>query len=127
MKTISIFLGLINSLLAGLLMTFLISSVDFKISATLWSIVRIMIALSVIAVGVVTWIGCIMNIRPALIALASLLLVALGPATIVWTFHRAQMNGHMEYHMILYGCSLFVQGISLLFGMSEEPGIASAT
>jgi uncharacterized membrane protein YidH (DUF202 family) len=126
MKTISIFLALINSLLAGLLITFLISSVDFHVSATLWSAMRILVALSVIAIGLLTWINAIGSIHPGLLAISSLFLVAVGAATVVWTFQRALVTGDMEYYMILYGGSLFAQGFSLLFGMSQQGGAASA-
>lgn len=125
MKTISIFLALVNSLLAGLLITFLFSSPDIQRAAIWWTMARVLIALAVIVLGVLTWISCITNISASLIALASLFLVALGPATIVWTFHRAQLTGDMEYYMILYGGSLAVQGIALLFGSLQEQRSAS--
>lgn len=125
MKTISIFLALVNSLLAGLLITFLFSSPDIQRSAIWWTMARVLIALAVIVMGVLTWISCIATIPPGLIAMASLLLVALGPSTIVWTFHRAQLTGDMEYYMILYGGSLAVQGIALLFGTLQEQRTAS--
>lgn len=125
MKTISFFLALINSLLAGLLIMSLISSVDFRVSATLWSAIKIGVAASVIMIGILTWINAVGSIHPGLLALSSLFLVALGAATVVWTFHRAQVTGDMEYYMILYGGSLFVQGCSLLFGLAEGRGSAS--
>ena len=125
MKTISMFLALINSLLAGLLITFLITSADFRTSLTLWSTFRIMIACSVIAIGLLTWVHAFGAIHPGLLALGSLFLVAIGPATVVWTFHRAQASGDMEFHMIVYGGSLFVQGFSLLFGISQDRGVTS--
>ena len=120
MKTISIFLALINSLLAGLLITFLLSSPDIQRSAIWWTMARILIALSVIAIGILTWLSSVASIKAGIVALASLFLVALGPATMVWTFHRAQLTGDMEYYMILYGGSLAVQGVTLLFGAFEE-------
>jgi hypothetical protein len=125
MKTISIFLALINSLLAGLLITFLISSVDFQVSATWWSVFRILVALSVIVIGILTWIDGIAHVHAALIALSSLALVAIGAGTVVWTFQRALITGDLEYHMIIYGGSLFVQGIALLFSASQGQTKAS--
>lgn len=125
MKTISIFLALINSLLAGLLITLLISSVDFRVSPSLWSTIKVGVAASVIMIGVLTWINALSSIHPGLLALSSLFLVSLGAVTVVWTFHRAQVTGDMEYYMILYGGSLFVQGFSLLFGLTEGRGSAS--
>ncbi|MEO8357371.1 MAG: hypothetical protein ABI621_15805 [Chloroflexota bacterium] len=120
MKTISIFLALVNSLLAALLITFLVSSVDIQYSPSWWSAARIIIALSVIVIGVITWAGSIGHVNPGLMALCSLALVALGAATTVWTFHRAQLSGDMEYYMIIYGGSLFIQGVALLFGLSSD-------
>ena len=125
MKTISIFLALINSLLAGLLIMFLLSSADIRVSATLWSAIRIGVAVSVIMIGILTWINAVGSIHPGILALSSLFLVSLGAATVVWTFHRAQVTGDMEYYMILYGGSLFMQGFSLLFGLAEGRGSAS--
>jgi hypothetical protein len=119
MKIISIFLALINSLLAGLLITFLITSVDFQISMAWWSVFRILLAFSIIVIGVISWLAMIVPIRPVLLALGSLFLVGVGPATIVWAFHKASLTGHLEYYMFTYGASLFVQGCSLLLGLSE--------
>lgn len=125
MKTISIFLALVNSLLAALLITFLISSADLHYSPSWWSAARIIIALSVIVIGIITWAGSIGHVNQGLVALCSLSLVALGAATTVWTFHRAQLSGDMEYYMIIYGGSLFVQGVALLFGLSRDQGSTS--
>jgi hypothetical protein len=119
MKVISIFLALINSLLAGLLITFLVTSTDFKISMVLWSATRILLASLIILVSVLSWISMTVTVRPVLLALGSLFLVGIGPATMVWAFHKASLTGHLEYYMLLYGTSLFVQGCSLLLGLSE--------
>lgn len=127
MKTISIFLALVNALLAGLLISFLVTSVDFRFSATWWSMARILLALAVIVIAALTWIGAAVPVRPGILLLGSLFLVAIGPATAVWTLHRALLTGDMEYYMFMYGGSLFVQGITLLLGIPEEPENVSAT
>ncbi len=119
MKTISIFLALVNALLAGLLISFLITSVDFRFSATWWSMARILLALAVIGIGALTWIAAAVPVRPGILLLGSLFLVAIGPATAVWTLHRALLTGDMEFYMFMYGGSLFVQGITLLLGIPE--------
>jgi hypothetical protein len=125
MKTISIFLALINSLLAGLLITFLLSSVDFQISPTWWSMFRILVASSIILIGLLTWLDGIAHVHAGLMACSSLSLVAIGAATVAWTFHRGLIRGDVEYFMIVYGGSLFVQGIALLFGISQAFGKAA--
>ena len=120
MKTISIFLALINSLLAGLFITFLISSPDFQISATWWSMLRILVASAVIAIGFLIWANGMSPIHAGLIALAGIALITIGTGTVVWIFERILMTGHFEYRMIVYGGSLFVEGIALLFSLSEK-------
>ena len=120
MKTISIFLALINSLVAGLLITFLISSPDFRQSAIWWSALRISIAVAVILIGLLTWLDGMIGLNTGLSAMGSIALVAIGAGTIVWTFHRAQLTGDMEYYMIIYGGSLFTQGVALLFSIPQS-------
>jgi hypothetical protein len=126
MKTISIFLALVNALLTGLLISFLVTSVDFRFSATWWSVARILLALAVIAIAGLSWFSAAVPVRPGLILLGSLFLVAIGPATAVWTLHRALLTGDMEYSMFMFGGSLFVQGIALLLGIPEGMGEVSA-
>ena len=118
MKTIAIFLALVNSLLAGLILAFSLSPTEIRQTAVWWSFTEIVAACSVILVGVLTWLGSARTISTGLTSLCSLFLVALGAATIVWTFHLALMTGDMEFHMIVYGGSLIVQGMASLFGFA---------
>ncbi len=120
MKTISIFLALVNSLLAGFLIALNLSTSGMHDAALWWLLVKITAGLFVILVGVLMWLGCILPVKPALMALSSLLLVALGAATVVWTFHLAILSGGMEYYMVVYGGSLFVQGMTSLFGFGGD-------
>jgi hypothetical protein len=120
MKTISIFLALVNSLLAGLILAFSLSPTEISQAAAWWSITKIAAACAVILVGVLTWLGSARTISPGLMSLCSLFLVALGAATIVWTFHLALVTGDMEYYMVIYGGSLIVQGMASLFGFAGD-------
>ena len=120
MKTISIFLALVNSLLAGLLLAFSLSPTEISQAAAWWSFTKIAAACSVILVGVFTWLGSARTINPGLMSLCSLFLVALGAATIVWTFHLALLTGDLEYYMVVYGGSLIVQGMASLFGFASD-------
>lgn len=90
---------------------------DFRVSTMGWSITRILLTLSVILISVLSWMEMGVPIRPGLLALGSLFLVAIGPASMVWAFHRASLTGHMEYHRLMYGASLLIQGISLGLGI----------
>jgi len=122
MKTISIFLALINTLVAGLLIMFSLSGSEISQAAIWWTLLKTLSAFSVIVIGVLTWLAGMRTVSPGLMSLGSLLLVALGAATIVWTLHLALVTGDAEYHMLAYGGSLIVQGASSLFGVLQEPG-----
>ena len=127
MKTISIFLALINSLVAGLLIAFSLSGSEIRQAAAWWTVMKTLAAFSVIVIGALTWLASMRTVRPGLMSLGSLLLVALGTATIVWTLHLALVTGDAEYYMLVYGGSLIVQGASSLFGVLEEPRNSVAT
>lgn len=118
MKTLSIFLALVNSLLAGLILVFSLSSTEVSQVEAWWLFVKVTAAASVILIGVLTWFGSARTISAGLMALCSLFLVALGAATIVWTFHLALVSGDPEFYMALYGGSLGAQGMASLFGVS---------
>lgn len=120
MKTISIFLALVNALLAGLILAFSLSPTEVAETEAWWSFTKMTAAVSVIFIGLLTWLGSARPLRPGRIALCSLYLVALGAATIVWTFHLALVSGDTEFYMILYGGSLAVQGMASLFGFAGD-------
>ena len=120
MKTLSIFLALVNSLLAGLILAFSLSPTEIAQAETWWSLTKVTAASSVIFIGVLTWFGSVHTIRAGLVALCSLFLVALGAASVVWTFHLALVSGDIEFFMVLYGGSLAVQGMASLFGFATE-------
>ena len=119
MKTVSIFLALINSLLAGLILLASLTGSEVRDATLLWLMTKILAALGIILIGVLTWLGNISNIKPGLMALSSLCLVALGAATAVWTVHLALVTGDIEYYMVGYGGSLMIQGMASLFGFAE--------
>ena len=120
MKTVSIFLSLINSLLAGVILLASLSSHELRQATSLWLFIKILAATGIIIVGFLTWLGNLTVVQPGWLAFSSLALVALGAATAVWTLHLAITTGDMEYYMVLYGGSLMVQGATSLFGLAGE-------
>lgn len=120
MKTVSIFLSLINSLLAGVILLASLTGKEIHEAAFLWLFIKILATITIIIIGILTWWGNLATVRPNLLTLSSLSLVALGAATVVWTFHLDLVTGDMEYYMVLYGASLLVQGVASLFGIIEE-------
>ena len=120
MRTISIFLALINSLLAGLLIAFNISSGELLQTATWWSIIKVAMSMTVILLGAATWLASMRGSNVGLVFMGGVFLLVLGAVTIVWSFHLAIMNGDMEYYMVVYGGSLMTQGMSSLVGFAED-------
>ena len=120
MKTVSIFLALINSLLAGLILAFSLSPTELQQTASWWSLTKMTVAGSVILVGMITWFESARSTSAVLMALCSLFLVALGAAIVAWTFHLALVSGDMEFYMVIYGGSLAVQGMACLFGFAGD-------
>ena len=120
MKTISIFIALINLLFAGFLIALDLSYNEIHLHTLWWSLLKLSTALVIIAIGIIVWLEVTGAIRPTLVLLGSIFLIALGPATIVWAVHIALTTGNVEVHMAVYGGSLMVQGLASLLGFAEE-------
>jgi len=121
MKTISIFLALINSIFAGLLIMYNLPGHQSHASITMWLLIDTISAISVIVIGVFTWFACIHEMSTGPILLSGLYLVVLGSVTIVWTYHLAVINRYPQYYMAVFGASLMAQGLSSLLGFSDGP------
>jgi hypothetical protein len=121
MKTISILFALVNSLMAGLVIAFSLSGSEIRDVAPLWLATKILAGLAVIAIGGLTWLAGARPIRPSLILLAGMFLVALGAATALWTLHLALVTGDLEAYMVVYGGSLGLQGVATLWGLLPAP------
>lgn len=120
MKTISIFLSLINSLLAGIILLATLTGNKINEAAFLWILIKILASGCVIGIGILTWLGNMSTLKAGPMAISSLFLVALGAATVVWTIHLAMVTGDIEFYMIIYGGSLMTQGAASLLGLAEE-------
>jgi hypothetical protein len=112
MKTISILLALLNSLAASLVIAASIPAIQpLHIASFVWQISKTVVALLIIAAGILTWIAASrLTMNPNLVLLAGLFLVALGSASAMWTIHIALVSGHIRDYMFLFGGSMIVQG-----------------
>ena len=119
MKTVSIFLALINSLFAGLLIAVDLSYHGFLQGTWWWSLLKLSAAGMIIIVGVCVWLSEMGVLSSGPVSLGGVFLIALGPATIVWAVHVALTTGTIEFHMAVYGVSLMVQGLASLIGAAE--------
>lgn len=120
MKTISILLALVNSTFAGLLLAYTLSSNQIDATGILWFLIKSGAAISVIVIGMLTWLVGIRTVNTGPLLIGGLYLVVLGAVTIVWTYHIAVISGDMEYYMILFGGSLMTQGVASLIGFGIE-------
>ena len=127
MKTISILLALVNTLVAGMLLAYTLSTREVLESGMLWLLTKSLAALSVIMIGVVTWLTSVRPVGAGPLLIGGLYLVVLGAVTIVWTYHLAVLSGDMEYYMVIFGGSLMMQGVSSLLGFSGISGNTAAS
>lgn len=120
MKTISLFLSLINSIVAGLLLALTLSTAGTRAGDIPWFLVKFSAGVSVIFIGLLTWVACARPIAPGILPVAGLCLVILGTGTLVWTFQRGLFSGYMEYSIVFFGGSLLVQGMASLLGFASD-------
>ena len=120
MKTISILLALVNALFAGLLLAYNLSSIEPYGSGTAWLLTKSLAALSVIAIGILTWLASARTMNAGPLLISDLYLVVLGAVTIIWTYHLAILSGDMEYYMVAFGGGLMTQGIASLLGFGTD-------
>lgn len=119
MKTVSIFLALINSLFAGLLIAVDISYYGIIQAVWWWGLFKLSVACLIIAASISVWLGEMGILPSGPVLLGGVFLIAVGPATLVWTAHVALVTGGIEYDMAVYGVSLMVQGLASLMGAAE--------
>ncbi|MEP7137772.1 MAG: hypothetical protein ABI904_22835 [Chloroflexota bacterium] len=127
MKTISIFLALINSLFAGFLIALDLSYNTIHINILWWSLLKLSTASLIIVIGITVWLEVMGMVRTGPVLLGSLFLIALGPATIVWAIHLALTTGNLEFQMVVFSVSLMVQGMASLLGTAGESRNATAS
>ena len=128
MKTISILLALINSLAAGLVIAASLPAIHIlRPAASLWSMTKVMAGVSIIFVGILTWILASHAGHEGLILLTGLFLVALGAASTVWTVHLALIGGSIKDYMFLYGGSLATQGATSVWTLVSSEKTAQNT
>jgi hypothetical protein len=101
-------------------MAYNFSEVEIGRTAFLWTLTKISAALVVIAVGVLTWLANVRRMSASLMTLGNIFLIALGAATVVWTYHVATFAGRKEFHMIIFGGSLMMQGMASLLALGGQ-------
>jgi len=114
MKVISIFLALINTLFGGLLILSCFSASE----ALSWVATKSAAGFLGILFGILTFSDNIRPINPAQMLLVNLALVIVGVTGVAWGIHWSIISGDVKNTVLLFGGSLFVQGLASMLGMS---------
>jgi hypothetical protein len=126
MKTFSLLLSLINTLIAVLIMIFNIST-SIQQYTGLWNmLLQNITIMTVIFFGVITWFASMTDSNNGAVLLGSIALIITGTVYIVWAYHLTVVGGQVEFFLAGFGASLTLQGLSSLLGFSIEAGHAMA-
>jgi len=116
MKVISILLAFLNSLIGGLLILSCVSAgeslgwISFKSGAGALAI----------GSGILTFKDGVQSIHQSRVLLNGLLLIVVGVSAVAWGIHWSIVSGDMKNTILLFGGSLFIQGLTSVLGV--EPG-----
>lgn len=124
MKVLSIFLALVNSLMAGLVLLSCISVSNLRWDGMGWLAVRVATGVLVILTGILTFRDGVQPVSPGKMLMAGLSLILLGTGSVMWGLHLSIVSGDIKNVMILFGGSLVLQGIASIVGLQESGGIA---
>ena len=119
MKVLSIFLALVNSLVAGMVLLSCVSVSNLSWDGLGWLAVRVATGMLVILAGILTFRDNTQGIAPGKMLIIGLLLVLLGTGCAMWGLHLSILSGDIKNVMILFGGSLVLQGIASVTGLRE--------
>jgi len=116
MKVVSILLAFLNSLIGVLLILSCVSAgeslgwISFKSSAGMLAVYF----------GIVTFKDSVQPIRQSRVLLNGIFLIVVGISAVAWGIHWSIISGDMKNTVLLFGGSLFIQGLTSVLGI--EPG-----
>ena len=113
MKVISILLAFINSLIGGLLILSCVSAGE----ALGWIAFKTGAGILAIYFGILTLKDSIQPIRQSRMLLSGLFLVIVGVSALAWGIHWSIISGDIKNTILLFGGSLFIQGLTSILGM----------
>jgi hypothetical protein len=116
MKVISILLAFLNSLVGGLLILSCVSAgeslgwISFKSGAGMLAI----------GSGILTFKDGARPIHHSRVLLNGILLIVAGVSAAAWGIHWSIVSGDIKNTIILFGGSLFVQGLTSVLGIESS-------
>jgi len=113
MKVISILLALINSLTGGLLIFSCVSAGE----PLGWVALKVGGGMLAIYFGALTFKDSMQPIGQSRLLLSSLFLVIVGVAVVSWGIHWSLISGDIKNMVLLFGGSIFMQGLASILGL----------
>ncbi len=113
MKVISILLAFLNSLIGALLILSCVSAGE----TSGWIAFKTGAGILALYFGVLTFKDGIQPIRPNRMMLSGLFLVIIGVSALALGIHWSIVSGDMKNTVLLFGGSLFLQGLTSVLGM----------
>jgi hypothetical protein len=115
MKKVLSAVVLVNSIGAFLVILFTLFGPGRLEGSLLWIFIKLSVSVLVIAIGILTFIKTMNEIRSdytkLVILLGGLSLVAIGSASAVWTLNLAQITSDFEGYILMLSMGLILQGI----------------
>ena len=118
MQVISICLALINTLTGGLLILSCVSASE----SLSWVVTKSTAGFLAICFGILTFKDNVQPINPGRMLLINLALVITGVSAIAWGIHWSIISGDAKNTVLLFGGSLFIQGLTSILGMNVNTG-----
>ena len=115
MKVISILLAYINSLIGVLLILSCVSAGE----ALGWIAFKTSAGILAIYFGILTFKDNMQPIHHCRMLLSGLFLVIMGVSALAWGIHWSIISGDMKNTILLFGGSLFIQGLTSILGMES--------
>jgi len=116
MKVISIFLALINTLFGGLLILSCVSASE----ALSWVVMKSTAGFLGVFFGILNFKDNMQPMDPGYMLLINLALVIIGVSGFAWGLHWSIISGDVKNTVLLFGGSLFMQGLTSMLGMSAS-------
>jgi hypothetical protein len=113
MKVISILLAFINSLLGALLILSCVSAGE----ALGWIAFKTGAGILAIYFGILIFKDGIQPIGQSRMMLSGLFLVIVGVSAFAWGVHWSIVSGDVKNTVLIFGGSLFIQGLTSILGM----------
>jgi hypothetical protein len=113
MKVISILLAFINSLIGALLILSCVSAGE----ALGWIAFKTGAGILALYFGILTFKDNVQSVSQRHMLLNGLLIVIVGVSALAWGIHWSIVSGDMKNTILLFGGSLFLQGLTSILGM----------